>query len=699
MNVLTLEGHQGLFWPLSILFLFGFIVTFFIRKRSGEVRNQWCRVVVLGAFLLLLGPLFPVHYDVLPTAKTITLTQADLASLASLPEPAKPFPWMNFYWVGAGMVLGVVLLGFGRAALLRRRAQRLPGQLDVRVSTQIRVPMAVGLFDASILVPQSATQDPDFGTVLLHEAAHVRRRDTLWLLPMSVLQVIFWYHPLVWIWAIQLRATAEHAADDWVIRQGVQPASYAKQLLEYAKTLSAEPGLWASSPFARTGRLAYRLRRILNPLTEKTMITRKHSLALLSGAVVLTAGLCAISFARPDGTSHSKKAKKHQVTNKLRKAPVVSVSDEARPAMIADEAIAPAAPPAGRPGEAIAPAAPAAPPMPAQIQDVAAPAAPPAGLPGEAVASAAAAVAPIVSDVINEVPALINDTVGPAVETALASIPAAMQHAMKVDGHQIVVVDGVVYDIKKGKDGKLYLSKAPKERQAEVIRSVGKPGQFKITRSKPYSQFKSIDGMKLHEVPLNLKLNGERSVELRIPPMKTGKDGLRYVEGQKLTPEQQAEVKKAMAEARKAMAEAFGPEQRAEMERGLAEARKAMAEAKASFGPEQRAQMERDLSRARKEMAEARAAFGPEQQREVQRAMEQARKAMADARVAQAKGFKFTGNDQAKLQAELKAVREQLADAQRELARLKAKKPAKPAKEEGSIEEPDPSLKKIVSGY
>jgi len=135
------------------------------------------------------------------------------------------------------------------------------------------------------------------------------------------------------------------------------------------------------------------------------------------------------------------------------------------------------------------------------------------------------------------------------------------------------------------------------------------------------------------------------------------------------------------------------------MERGLAEARKAMAEAKASFGPEQRAQMERDLSRARKEMAEARAAFGPEQQREVQRAMEQARKAMADARVAQAKGFKFTGNDQAKLQAELKAVREQLADAQRELARLKAKKPAKPAKEEGSIEEPDPSLKKIVSGY
>lgn len=445
MNPFTLEGQRVLALPLTILLAVGFVGAWLMRRRSGEVRNQWCRVVVVGMLLLLTGPLFPFKYPVLPTAKTvINLTPEQYAYIMALPRE-REFPWMSLYWAGAGLVLLASLIGFGRAAYLRRTATKLPtgnSSLDIRMSEAIRVPMAVGVFEHTILVPEGATEKPDFGTVLLHEAAHIRRRDTQWLVPMAIVQVLFWYHPLVWLWAWQLRTTAEHAADDWVIRQGVQPVDYAKQLLAYAKTLSAEPGLWASSPFARTGRMADRLRRILNPLTEKTMITKRQSLSLLAGALCMTGGLCAISFAQANPASAKKSSE-----------PIIQDFAEVR------NAVAPAsfASASSAPSASAGPAAPAAPDVPAMTSQEG----PDVRIGGPA---AQEDVAPAVHDV--------KFPVGKTLEEATAVAPAAPSvqsgPARAVQGRQIVVIDGIPYEVRKDKKGKPTLVKLPKG----TIRSV-----------------------------------------------------------------------------------------------------------------------------------------------------------------------------------------------------------------------------------
>lgn len=52
--------------------------------------------------------------------------------------------------------------------------------------------------------------------------------------------VLLWFHPLVWVAVARLRAEAEHAADDAVIRDGTPGMSYATHLLDFARTSSLQ---------------------------------------------------------------------------------------------------------------------------------------------------------------------------------------------------------------------------------------------------------------------------------------------------------------------------------------------------------------------------------------------------------------------------------------------------------------------------
>ena len=74
--------------------------------------------------------------------------------------------------------------------------------------------------------------------VIRHERAHIERRDWLWQAFAQVMTAIFWFHPLVWLAAAQMRQEAEHAADDATLAAGVQAPDYADRLMAVARQLS-----------------------------------------------------------------------------------------------------------------------------------------------------------------------------------------------------------------------------------------------------------------------------------------------------------------------------------------------------------------------------------------------------------------------------------------------------------------------------
>ena len=91
--------------------------------------------------------------------------------------------------------------------------------------------MTWGVLRPVILLPlvhgrlgQSEKRD----AVILHERAHVERRDWMWQTFAQAVTAVFWFHPLVWFAAAQLRrCEAERAADDRALAGGIQPAEYA----------------------------------------------------------------------------------------------------------------------------------------------------------------------------------------------------------------------------------------------------------------------------------------------------------------------------------------------------------------------------------------------------------------------------------------------------------------------------------------
>ena len=131
-------------------------------------------------------------------------------------------------------------------------------------------PILFGVLRPRIAIPRAALESlppEQIRPILLHELAHLRRKD-LWVSFVQLLvQVLYWLHPVVWLANRQLRRERELIVDDIVLAQlPGQRESYSASLLNIVKQgaqrqffTPAYVGIVETS-----GSLAQRLQRILN---------------------------------------------------------------------------------------------------------------------------------------------------------------------------------------------------------------------------------------------------------------------------------------------------------------------------------------------------------------------------------------------------------------------------------------------------
>jgi uncharacterized protein YjbI with pentapeptide repeats/beta-lactamase regulating signal transducer with metallopeptidase domain len=221
-------------------------------------------------------------------------SRAGLASQPSMPAIPPRFrvtmpPMLAIAVFAAWTVLALISLvrlaiGLTRLEQLKRDALPLPieyrdamnrwgvakkGSREVRlcVSDEIDVPVAVGLFDAMILIPRSLLERlsaTEVDQISLHELAHLRRADDWTNGFQRIAIALLAWNPAALFVSQQLDLEREVACDDWVLSMTGTVRPYALCLTKMAETSSWPRKLMpAPGVFASRKHISMRIERLL----------------------------------------------------------------------------------------------------------------------------------------------------------------------------------------------------------------------------------------------------------------------------------------------------------------------------------------------------------------------------------------------------------------------------------------------------
>lgn len=108
----------------------------------------------------------------------------------------------------------------------------------VCVSDAVSVPTAIGFFRPAVVLPSWTLRElssAELNSVLLHELAHLRRRDDWTNLLQKCVRAVFFFHPAVWWIESRLTLEREMACDEHVLAVTKNAPAYAECLVSLAE--------------------------------------------------------------------------------------------------------------------------------------------------------------------------------------------------------------------------------------------------------------------------------------------------------------------------------------------------------------------------------------------------------------------------------------------------------------------------------
>lgn len=174
----------------------------------------------------------------------------------------------------------------------------------VLVTLHPTVPFASGFFKQIVVLPAHVAEKTDrqeLKLILAHEMTHLRRGDTLVGLLQLAVQVLWWFHPLVYWLNREVRRVREECCDSDVVRRlNCQPARYAHcllNMLEMHQKLRPSAELVGLSPLEVTKK---RMQNIMRTSTREThKLSTVGSISFLIIFAILTLPSSANSFVTP----------------------------------------------------------------------------------------------------------------------------------------------------------------------------------------------------------------------------------------------------------------------------------------------------------------------------------------------------------------------------------------------------------------
>lgn len=282
-------------WQACVLGIVTAFCQFALRNASPQTRYLSLNIAMVCAVLWPLYTFFQyLHMVSVGANPEVVMMNAATASVSTttleiLPQvlPAV-MPYVLAVWMvgvsllGLRFVLGLVWLqGYSSDARSYQdpqlqacvdrltRAFALQGRVVIRVVDELSGPITIGCLRPLILVPGSlltGMAPSHLEALLAHELAHIRRYDFVLNLLQNVVEIILFFHPVIWWMSKRIRDERENIADDLAVQVIGEPRrlALALQQLEHLQFVQSQLALAAHG-----GNLMLRIKRLVRPETHR----------------------------------------------------------------------------------------------------------------------------------------------------------------------------------------------------------------------------------------------------------------------------------------------------------------------------------------------------------------------------------------------------------------------------------------------
>jgi len=286
-------------WPIFFLdlairgLLLASIAALAVWKLRGRQRTVAAAFGLVALLMLPVTQLIPRWGPPLPVVasalETITVVTASwgvpvaiwgtgflLIAAMLLPSWLKLREWRK----GSTRATNMRIMAEAREAALTLELHPVP---EVRLSKERTMPFAAGFWRGVVFLPQDATRwtRDQLYMVLLHEMAHIKRRDPGMQALGHLACALHWFNPFVWMLHRTWLREREMATDALVLSTGVQPKGYAMHLVDIAEKFRVlMPRRVLAAPMAGPG-LELRVRNILSWVPRPPGGRRGAAIAIL----------------------------------------------------------------------------------------------------------------------------------------------------------------------------------------------------------------------------------------------------------------------------------------------------------------------------------------------------------------------------------------------------------------------------------
>jgi bla regulator protein BlaR1 len=273
-------------WQSTIFTAIVGLLTMLLRKHHARIRfSFWLaasiKFLVPFSLLVTLGGLLPKPQQAATSSRAPLYSAIEVAgqpfsvSSATTNGPAippesllqhlsaqLPFVLAGVWLLGAFVVFLIWVLRWRQVAAVLQRASPIQqgreirllrsleeragrhGRMTLRLSSERMEPGVFGIVRTVLIWPEQLSERLDeeqMAAILAHEMTHQQRRDNLAAAIHMLVEILFWFHPMVWWMERRMVEERERACDEAVVRFGSSPEAYAEGLLKACRFCVESP--------------------------------------------------------------------------------------------------------------------------------------------------------------------------------------------------------------------------------------------------------------------------------------------------------------------------------------------------------------------------------------------------------------------------------------------------------------------------